>query len=82
MLFTGDPLRAVGVDFLRDDNTRLHHTNEFSHSSLIVRRGQEFQLKVTFSRELQDNDKVTLQLSIGKLATTILKTCQECDVFM
>ncbi|XP_032091573.1 protein-glutamine gamma-glutamyltransferase 4 isoform X1 [Thamnophis elegans] len=61
----GDPLRAVGVDFLRYDNTRLHHTNEFSHSSLIVRRGQEFRLKVTFSRELQDSDKVTLQLSIG-----------------
>ncbi|XP_015678362.1 protein-glutamine gamma-glutamyltransferase 4 [Protobothrops mucrosquamatus] len=63
---TGDPLKAVGVDFLKDDNTHLHHTKEFSHSSLIVRRGQEFQLKVTFSRELQDNDKVILQLSIGE----------------
>ncbi|KAL7976802.1 hypothetical protein Chor_008751, partial [Crotalus horridus] len=59
-------MKAVGVDFLKDDNTHLHHTKEFSHSSLIVRRGQEFQLKVTFSRELQDNDKVTLQLSIGE----------------
>ncbi|XP_063158109.1 protein-glutamine gamma-glutamyltransferase 4 [Candoia aspera] len=59
-------LKAVGVDFLRDDNSRLHHTNDYTHSSLIVRRGEEFQLKVTFSRELQENDKVNLLLSIGE----------------
>ncbi|XP_007425067.1 protein-glutamine gamma-glutamyltransferase 4 [Python bivittatus] len=62
----GDPLKAVNVDFLRDDNTRLHHTSDYSHCSLIVRRGQEFQLKVTLNRELQDNDKVSLQLSVGE----------------
>ncbi|XP_054848136.1 protein-glutamine gamma-glutamyltransferase 4 [Eublepharis macularius] len=62
----GGPLKSVGVDFLRDQNTRLHHTNDYTNSSLIVRRGDEFQLKVTFSRELKDQDKITLQLTIGE----------------
>uniref|UniRef100_A0A8C8SA85 Protein-glutamine gamma-glutamyltransferase 4 n=1 Tax=Pelusios castaneus TaxID=367368 RepID=A0A8C8SA85_9SAUR len=45
----------------------LHHTEEYhDNTSLIVRRGQAFQLKLTFDRELKDNDKVVLQLSIGE----------------
>ncbi|XP_061443189.1 protein-glutamine gamma-glutamyltransferase 4 [Rhineura floridana] len=62
----GDPLKVVEIDFLREQNARLHRTNNYNNRSLIVRRGQEFQLKLTFSRELKDNDKVTLQFSIGE----------------
>ncbi|KAH0627234.1 hypothetical protein JD844_002739 [Phrynosoma platyrhinos] len=57
-------LKAIGVDFLRKENTCLHHTSKFKNDSLIVRRGQEFNLKVTFSRELKDNDEIILKLSI------------------
>nr|XP_056713039.1 protein-glutamine gamma-glutamyltransferase 4 [Euleptes europaea] len=60
------PLKTVGVDFLREHNTHLHHTNDYNNSSLIVRRGEGFQMKLTFSRELKDQDKITLQLSIGE----------------
>uniref|UniRef100_A0A670JM32 protein-glutamine gamma-glutamyltransferase n=1 Tax=Podarcis muralis TaxID=64176 RepID=A0A670JM32_PODMU len=45
-----------------------HHTGDYNNSSLIVRRGQPFELKLTLSRELNNNDKVTLQLRIGKRA--------------
>ncbi|XP_077160061.1 protein-glutamine gamma-glutamyltransferase 4 isoform X2 [Paroedura picta] len=62
----GAPLKAVGIDFLRKHNSCLHHTSDYSNSSLIVRRGQEFQLKLTFNRELKDQDKITLQLRIGE----------------
>uniref|UniRef100_A0A8D2IG27 Transglutaminase 4 n=1 Tax=Varanus komodoensis TaxID=61221 RepID=A0A8D2IG27_VARKO len=60
---------ALGVDFLREENTRLHHTNAYNNKSLIARHGQPFCLKVTFNRLLKDNDQVKLQLSIGKQAT-------------
>nr|XP_028606670.1 protein-glutamine gamma-glutamyltransferase 4-like isoform X1 [Podarcis muralis] len=62
----GDPLKVTGIDFLREQNTRLHHTGDYNNSSLIVRRGQPFELKLTLSRELNNNDKVTLQLRIGE----------------
>ncbi|XP_062978938.1 protein-glutamine gamma-glutamyltransferase 4 [Elgaria multicarinata webbii] len=62
----GSPLKAVGIDFLRKENTYLHHTNAYNNCSLVLRRGQVFQLKVTFSRELKDDDQVILQLSIGE----------------
>uniref|UniRef100_A0A8D0L7K0 Transglutaminase 4 n=1 Tax=Sphenodon punctatus TaxID=8508 RepID=A0A8D0L7K0_SPHPU len=59
-------LKAVGVDILREQNTCLHHTDDYDNASLIVRRGQEFHLKLTLNRELKDNDKVVLQFSIGE----------------
>ncbi|XP_048367765.1 protein-glutamine gamma-glutamyltransferase 4 [Sphaerodactylus townsendi] len=60
------PLKAIGVDFLREHNSHLHHTNDYNNLSLIVRRGEGFQLKLTFSRELKDQDKITIQLRIGE----------------
>ncbi|KAH0627233.1 hypothetical protein JD844_002738, partial [Phrynosoma platyrhinos] len=66
--FPGFSLEATGVDFLRKENTFLHHTNKYKNDSLVVRRGQAFQLKVSFTRELKDDDKIFLQFSIGKQA--------------
>ncbi|KAJ6661998.1 hypothetical protein lerEdw1_012845 [Lerista edwardsae] len=60
------PLRAVGVDFLKEQNSLHHRTKDYNISSLAVRRGQRFQLKVTFSREVKDNDRITLRFSIGE----------------
>ncbi|KAJ7322595.1 hypothetical protein JRQ81_018882 [Phrynocephalus forsythii] len=65
-LASGSPLKAVGIDYLKEQNTHLHHTDDYVNRSLIVRRGQEFNLKLTFSRELKDDDKVQLQLSFGE----------------
>ncbi|XP_020663327.3 protein-glutamine gamma-glutamyltransferase 4 [Pogona vitticeps] len=71
----GGPLKAVGVDYLREQNTFLHHTNDYANRSLIVRRGQEFKLKLAFSRELNEDDKVHLQLSFGEKPMESKKTC-------
>ncbi|XP_006276210.1 protein-glutamine gamma-glutamyltransferase 4 [Alligator mississippiensis] len=58
-------LQTLGVDLLKWQNARLHHTDAYDNKSLIVRRGQEFQLKLMFDRELKDNDRVGLQFSFG-----------------
>ncbi|XP_066485277.1 protein-glutamine gamma-glutamyltransferase 4 [Tiliqua scincoides] len=60
------PLQAVGVDFLKEQNSHSHHTKDYNIPSLIVRRGQKFQLKVKFNREPKANDKITLRFSIGE----------------
>uniref|UniRef100_A0A674JWN6 Protein-glutamine gamma-glutamyltransferase 4 n=1 Tax=Terrapene triunguis TaxID=2587831 RepID=A0A674JWN6_9SAUR len=60
-------LKTLAVDLLQKQNACLHHTEEYhENTSLIVRRGQVFQLKLTFDRELKDNDKVVVQLSVGE----------------
>uniref|UniRef100_A0A8C3IIU4 Transglutaminase 4 n=1 Tax=Chrysemys picta bellii TaxID=8478 RepID=A0A8C3IIU4_CHRPI len=60
-------LKTLGVDLLQKQNAHLHHTEEYrENTSLIVRRGQVFQLKLTFDRELKDNDEVVVQLSVGE----------------
>ncbi|KAM9025292.1 protein-glutamine gamma-glutamyltransferase 4 isoform 1-T2 [Ara ararauna] len=64
--FPGSDLKVTGLDFLKSQNCRLHHTDAYNISNLVVRRGQPFQLQLTFSRELQAPDKLSLRFSIGE----------------
>ncbi|XP_061320474.1 protein-glutamine gamma-glutamyltransferase 4 [Pezoporus flaviventris] len=64
--FPGSDLKVAGLDFLKSQNCRLHHTDAYNTSNLVVRRGQPFQLQLTFSRELQAPDKLSLRFSIGE----------------
>ncbi|XP_010022365.1 PREDICTED: protein-glutamine gamma-glutamyltransferase 4, partial [Nestor notabilis] len=59
-------LKVTGIDFLKSQNCRLHHTDAYNISNLVVRRGQPFQLQITFSRELQAADKLSLRFGIGE----------------
>ncbi|KAE8596954.1 hypothetical protein XENTR_v10016294 [Xenopus tropicalis] len=61
-------LKTEKVDFLKTENTSQHNTNDYDNPNLILRRGQEFHMKITFDRELTANDKVTLQFTTGSLA--------------
>ncbi|XP_073534258.1 protein-glutamine gamma-glutamyltransferase 4 [Phyllobates terribilis] len=58
-------LRAIRVDFLKQENACQHNTSEYDNSHLIVRRGQPFILKISFDREATQRDKVTLQFTTG-----------------
>ncbi|KAM4705111.1 protein-glutamine gamma-glutamyltransferase 4 [Rhinophrynus dorsalis] len=58
-------LRAIKLDFLKDENASHHHTTEYDNPNLIIRRGQTFILKINFNRELTHKDKVILQFTIG-----------------
>lgn len=57
------------VNLLRgreDSNKLLHHTKAFNSEFLIVRRGQEFQVQITFSRPYKPaEDKFAVEFVIG-----------------
>ncbi|XP_030194376.1 coagulation factor XIII A chain [Gadus morhua] len=47
-------------------NHQQHHTDRFNTNFLIVRRGQEFQVKITFNRPYDaDKDKFAVEFGIG-----------------
>ncbi|KAM8967046.1 protein-glutamine gamma-glutamyltransferase 4 [Pelodytes ibericus] len=58
-------LRTTNVNLLKSENARVHNTTEFDSQHLIVRRGQGFTLKISFDRQLTENDKVMLQFTVG-----------------
>lgn len=54
-------------------NKQQHHTKFYNSDLLIVRRGQEFQVKVTFNRPYKPaEDKFALEFVIGKQSIRIL----------
>ncbi|KAM9231015.1 LOW QUALITY PROTEIN: protein-glutamine gamma-glutamyltransferase 4 [Leptosomus discolor] len=63
---TGTDLKVTGIDFLKSQNGPLHHTDAYSIQNLAVRRGQAFQLQLSFSREPKASDKLALRFGIGQ----------------
>ncbi|NXL32758.1 TGM4 glutamyltransferase, partial [Glaucidium brasilianum] len=63
---SGSDLKVTGIDFLKSQNTLLHHTDEYNIENLVVRRGQPFLLQLSFSRELKAADKLSLRFGIGE----------------
>ncbi|KAM9713032.1 coagulation factor XIII A chain-like [Menidia menidia] len=61
----GEPLAVVGVNMRQDFNEARHFTAEFQSRQLVVRRGQQFVLDVTFSRPLTPQDDFQLEFLIG-----------------
>ncbi|NWI91788.1 TGM4 glutamyltransferase, partial [Pitta sordida] len=59
-------LRATGVDFLKSQNTREHHTDGYNIKNLVVRRGHPFHVQVSLNRELKADDKLSLRFGIGE----------------
>ncbi|NWX14609.1 TGM4 glutamyltransferase, partial [Aegotheles bennettii] len=73
-IFPATDLKVTGVDYLKSENGRLHHTDAYNISNLVVRRGQPFQLQLTFSRELRSTDKLALRFGIGEKPMKITGT--------
>ncbi|TSN12217.1 Coagulation factor XIII A chain [Bagarius yarrelli] len=49
-----------------EENKQRHHTNLYSSDYLIVRRAQEFLIKITFNRPFKpEQDKFAVEFSIG-----------------
>ena len=50
------------------DNRIEHHTDEYEHEGLIVRRGQQFTLTINLNRAYNDReDTVVLQFVTGEI---------------
>lgn len=62
-------LDIYDVDMMKrpdETNKKLHHTALYNSDYLVVRRGQEFQVKVSFNRPYKaDEDKFALEFVIG-----------------
>ncbi|KAJ8385678.1 hypothetical protein AAFF_G00183910 [Aldrovandia affinis] len=59
-------LSISSLSFLKELNAELHHTSDFLCEALVVRRGQSFRLRLQLSRELQAQDRLLIQLSLGE----------------
>ncbi|KAM4793127.1 protein-glutamine gamma-glutamyltransferase 4 [Cyanocitta cristata] len=63
---TESNLEVTGIDFLKSQNTRQHHTDGYNINNLVVRRGQAFHVQVSLNRELRAADKLSLRFGIGE----------------
>uniref|UniRef100_A0A671WPC7 Transglutaminase-like domain-containing protein n=1 Tax=Sparus aurata TaxID=8175 RepID=A0A671WPC7_SPAAU len=61
----GEGLMVQQVDMCQQQNKPNHYTTAYDTGNLVVRRGQEFVVRVTFSRPLADGDDFQLEFLIG-----------------
>ncbi|KAL6097467.1 f13a1 [Pungitius sinensis] len=61
----GGELSVNGVDMMLQTNAQKHFTKNYEVPNLVVRRGQEFTVKVTFNRPLAEGDDFQLEFLIG-----------------
>ena len=62
----GSELRPQSIGMLPKENSHAHHTEEYECSELVLRRGQEFDMTITFDRAYNsETDSVVLQLVTG-----------------
>ncbi|XP_071503234.1 protein-glutamine gamma-glutamyltransferase K-like, partial [Diadema antillarum] len=59
-------LKVKELDTLQEANRKAHHTDEYEMDQLILRRGQTFNLSVTFDRPYNSaKDTLSLELLMG-----------------
>ncbi|XP_072268374.1 protein-glutamine gamma-glutamyltransferase 4 [Pyxicephalus adspersus] len=56
-------LRTLKVDLMKHENASNHNTADYENLHLILRRGQKFTLKVSFSRAVTPRDNIVLQFT-------------------
>ncbi|XP_070842267.1 coagulation factor XIII A chain-like [Chaetodon trifascialis] len=61
----GAPLQVQNVDMCQQQNKPNHYTTAYDIQNLVVRRGQEFVLRITFSRPLTPEDDFQVEFLIG-----------------
>uniref|UniRef100_A0A672FN80 Transglutaminase-like domain-containing protein n=1 Tax=Salarias fasciatus TaxID=181472 RepID=A0A672FN80_SALFA len=62
---SADMLFVEHIDMCQNINKPTHYTTEYDTNNLVVRRGQEFIIRVTFSRLLTQQDDFQLEFLIG-----------------
>ncbi|XP_018412167.1 PREDICTED: protein-glutamine gamma-glutamyltransferase K, partial [Nanorana parkeri] len=78
----GGPLQIQKVDLLQSrtsENRQSHHTDEYEYDDLIIRRGQPFQICVTFQKEFGRNDQICIMLQHGNSQAISLPLVKEFD---
>ena len=66
-IFIAEQLKTSAIDLLISENRKAHKTDDYDFQQLIIRRGQVFDVTVTFNRDYRHGDDVILvQLATGK----------------
>lgn len=58
-------LEALKINMCQDANKPKHYTTDYYMQNLVVRRGQEFVMQVTFNRPLAPQDDFHIEFTIG-----------------
>jgi len=79
MLFLAESvLRTETVDFHHQENRKAHRTDDYELQELIIRRGQVFDVTVTFTRDYNpDNDVTVVQFATGIFCLSSLVSLSE-----
>ncbi|XP_053268928.1 coagulation factor XIII A chain [Pleuronectes platessa] len=62
---SSEPLSVEDVDMCQQINKPNHYTSAYDLENLVVRRGQEFVVRITFSRALTEQDDFQIEFLIG-----------------
>ncbi|KAM6900109.1 coagulation factor XIII A chain-like [Xenentodon cancila] len=60
-----EPLNVVGINMRKEFNEPSHYTADYMTNLLVVRRGQQFTIDVTFNREVTPQDDFQVEFLIG-----------------
>uniref|UniRef100_A0A3B5KRI1 Transglutaminase-like domain-containing protein n=1 Tax=Xiphophorus couchianus TaxID=32473 RepID=A0A3B5KRI1_9TELE len=67
-----DALSVVGVDMRKEVNAAHHYTGEYMTDVLVVRRGQQFIIDVSFNRPATPQDDFQLEFLIGEVQESLV----------
>ncbi|XP_077591945.1 coagulation factor XIII A chain-like [Stigmatopora nigra] len=73
----GGPISVETVDMCKQINMPKHRTQAYVGDNLVVRRGQEFLLHVTFSRPVTPRDRFRLEFLIGSNPSIQRRTLEQ-----
>lgn len=59
-------LSVVGIDMCVSINKPNHFTSSYDTDLLVIRRGQQWLMRVTFSRPLTEADDLKIEFLIGE----------------
>ncbi|XP_063816606.1 protein-glutamine gamma-glutamyltransferase E-like [Pseudophryne corroboree] len=60
-----DGLQLNNVNLQQSKNASTHRTSDYDTSDLVVRRGQTFEIALTFNRAVQSGDKLSITVETG-----------------
>uniref|UniRef100_A0A674J3Q9 Transglutaminase N-terminal domain-containing protein n=1 Tax=Terrapene triunguis TaxID=2587831 RepID=A0A674J3Q9_9SAUR len=67
-------LTLTNINWQLEANANAHHTDKYSSTELIVRRGQAFTIILTFNRALQTGESLTFIAETGNAPTSVPHT--------
>ncbi|XP_028673687.2 protein-glutamine gamma-glutamyltransferase 4-like [Erpetoichthys calabaricus] len=61
-----DPaLKVESLSVCASENRKRHHSDDYDNPALIVRRGQDFKIKLRLNRPLRKSDPLGVQIAVG-----------------